>query len=120
MNSNQISSFILEVIKKTRQGKINWEACKPSEIDKIEETIISFVYKASIAEKLFWVYKYKTKYYHDEYEWEWTERIKFEMIDEDEMILFEFPYEYSLFDLYSTIQEQSSGISDVFNSLFEV
>jgi hypothetical protein len=118
INTNQISVFILEVIKKTRQGKIVWEAIKPT-IDRLDEPIVNFIYNSKIGGKSFSVYKFRTKYYHDEYDWEWTERIKFDMVNEDGMILYEFPYEYSLFDLYSAIQEQNSGISEVLNSMLE-
>lgn len=121
INENKISVFILELIKKTMQDKIVWETIKPQTIDATyDENIVNFIYNTKIGEKYFWLYKYKAKYFRDEYDWDWTERIKFEMIDETYNSLYEFPYDYSLVDLYNAIREKTSGISELLDDLLSI
>ncbi|MGA9638715.1 hypothetical protein [Flavobacterium sp.] len=103
------------------QDKIVWETIKPQTIDATyDENIVNFIYNTKIGDKYFWLYKYKAKYFRDEYDWDWTEKIKFEMIDETYNSLYEFPYDYSLVDLYNAIREKTSGISELLDDLLSI
>ena len=122
MTENNISLFILELIKKTMQGKIEWQMIEPGGVsNKIyDDNIIGFIYRTEIMDKHFWLYKYKAKYYRDEYDWDWVEKIKLELIDSNGNSLYEFKYEYSLFDLYNAIREKTSGISSILDDLLKI
>lgn len=110
---NKLSLFILELIKKTKQKTVNWEESYhlPTLPDG-SERLVDLSYSSEINEKNFRIYKYNIKHYRDEYEWDWTERIRLELIDNDGNSIFEFPFEYSLYDLYDAVRETTSGIED--------
>lgn len=110
---NKISLFILEVIKMTKKGEIRWhEALHAPKIPDGFEKLIDLAYSATISEKNFRLYKYYVRHYTDVDEWDWNERIRLELIDNYGNSTYEFPYEYSLHDLYEAVREYSSGIND--------
>ena len=49
----------------------------------------------------------------------WYEKIRLELIDENNNALYEFPDDYSLITLYRVIREKTSGIEDVFERIFQ-
>ncbi len=113
MDENKISKFILELIKKTKMKEIIWNIS-----DRVPifpdggERHIDLVYISDLNGKKFRIYKYQVKLFRDEYEYEWTERIKFETVDNHFNVIYEVPYQYSLFNLYEAVREQTSGIED--------
>jgi len=118
---NKISLFILELIKMTKKGQISWQESFHTPIlpDGIER-LVDLAYSTTIKEKSFRLYKYNTKHFTDEYEYYWSERIRFELIDNDGNSTFEFPYEYSLNDLYDAVRESSSGINEFIDDFFKL
>lgn len=119
INENKISVFILELIKKTRQEKIHWYIIRHEIIDT-DKPIVNLVYQTNIKDKNFRIYKYKTKSYQDEFEWEWIERIRLELVDDENNSLYEFPYDYSLMDLYEAIREKTSKISEILDDILNI
>jgi len=117
-SESKISKLILGLIEKTRRNEIKWEKAKlTSNMNEFDEPIVDLLYKISIENAIFRIYKYKTKSYRDEYEWEWVDRVKLELIDDDENTLYEFPYDYSLVNLYDAVREQTSGINDIIDKI---
>lgn len=110
---NKISLFILELIKMTKKGQIDWkESFYSPKLPDGFERLMDLSYSATINQKEFRLYKYNIKHYTDEYEWDWSERIRLELVDNQGNSTYEFPYEYSLYDLYEAVREKTSGISD--------
>ena len=113
INENKISRFILELIKKTKKGIVEWEQYEYSpHSEDSNEKLIDYVYFSQIKDKKFRIFKYKIKTYTEEYEWDWSERIKLAVIDDEGNVIYDFPYEYSLHNLYDSVREKTSGISD--------
>lgn len=120
MDANKISKFILELIKKTKKKEITWEVSDriPSFPDGGERHI-DLVYVAQINDRNFRIYKYQVKHYKDEHEYEWGERIKLETIDGHYNVIYEIPYQYSLFNLYEAVREQTSGIEELIDEFLK-
>lgn len=113
IEENKISRFILELIKKTKKNEVEWdEADSSPTIPDGSERLVDLAYSANINDKNFRIYKYNIKHYRDEYEWDWSERIRLELTDNFGNTIYEFPYEYSLYDLYNAVRESTSGIND--------
>ena len=115
-DDNKISLFILEFIKKTKKKSIEWSESKYSPtLPDGNERLVDLSYSSVINEKVFRLYKYNIKTYRDEFDWDWSERIRLELTDGYGNTTFEFPYEYSLHDLYNSVRENNSGINDFIN-----
>ncbi|KAB7528110.1 hypothetical protein F8C76_09525 [Flagellimonas olearia] len=113
IDGNKISRFILELIKKTKKNEVEWdEADFSPTIPDGNERLVDLAYSSNINDKNFRIYKYNIKHYRDEYEWDWSERIRLELTDNYGNTIYEFPYEYSLYDLYNAVRESTSGIND--------
>jgi hypothetical protein len=121
IGENKISKFIFTLIKKTKKDEVEWEISNLiSKMTEFEEALIDLVYQLTIDDKCFRIFKYKAKSYRDEYDWEWVDKIKFELVDKKGNSLYEFPYDYSFFDLYNAVREQTSGIGDIIDDIFKV
>lgn len=120
MDENKISKFILELIKRTKKKEINWKTSNriPSFPDGAERHI-DLVYISDISGKIFRIYKYQIKFFRDEYDYEWVERIRLETVNENYEVIYEIPYQYSLFNLYETVREQTSGIEDLIDNFLK-
>jgi len=120
MDENKVSKFILELIKRTKMKDVIW-----STSDRVPifpdggERYTDLVYTSELNGKIFRIYKYQIKVFRDEYEYEWSERIKFENVDSLFNVVYEIPYQYSLFNLYETVREQTSGIEDLIDDFLK-
>ena len=113
IEDNKISRFILELIKKTKKNVVQWnESHYSPTLPDGSERLVDLAYSCEIGDKNFRLFKYNIKHYRDEYEWDWSERIKLELIDNQGNSIYEFPYEYSLYDLYNAVRESTSGIDE--------
>ncbi len=118
MEEDKVSKFILELIKKTKKKDLIWvTSTRTPSFPDGGERHVDLVYETTISDKKFRIYKYQIKLFRDEYEYEWSERIKLEAIDGGYNVIYEVPYQYSLFNLYETVREQTSGIEDLIDTL---
>ncbi len=141
--------FILELIRRTAKSEIIWETTHssknlPSIVDLSYKTVLEdkifriLKYKSNYASvdayelassyeqgKIFRLFKHKSDYKSvDAYELDnqelgWYEKIRLELVDENNNTLYEFPDDYSLITLYRVIQEKTSGIADIFEQILQ-
>jgi len=114
LNSNREERFVLKLIQDTKKKDIIW---KDEPNNKLvlpsNERPISKVYNAIIDDKNFRIYEYQTKFYKDEDDWDWVERIRLELFDSDGASLFEFEYDYSLYKLFNAVRKANTDIDNL-------
>jgi hypothetical protein len=76
MNTDKISSLIVQVIHKTVKGSIDWDVSEPPRYfeDGVED-IIPLIYTTSYKGKKLAVFLRRFKYFTDEDEFHWSEKV---------------------------------------------
>lgn len=113
INSNREERFVLKLIQDTKKKEIEWTD-EPNNklVLPSNERAISKVYKTKIGDKNFRIYEYQTKYYKDEDDWDWVERIRLEIFDTDGASLFDFEYDYSFYKLFNAVRKANTDIDN--------
>ena len=112
-DSNREERFISKLTQDTKKGEIEWgDQSNRKLVLPSTERVISKVYTTQIGEKKLRVYEYQIKHYTDEDEWDWIDRVRLELFDDDGATLFEFSYDYSLYKLFNAIRKANSGVDD--------
>lgn len=116
MNSDKTIQFVLKLIKLTNNNEVAWDSKIPDSPELPNgEIILDKIYTATILHKRFQLYKYRYKNWRDYDEFEWSERIKLELVDLYGHSEYEFDYDNSMTDLYYSVREHASGVLDIVN-----
>jgi len=114
MDTNIEEKFITKLIKDTKVGTVKWRTDSDYKIELPGyERYTSKIYTTDISDKVFRLYIYQFKNYTDEEEWDWIERVRFEMIDKEGDTLYEYIYNYSLYQLFNAVRKANSGVDDL-------
>lgn len=112
-DSNIEERFVSKLIKDTKNETILWEDIPNNKLElPSSERPISKVYTTEVNNKRLRIYEYQFKHYTDEDEWDWIERVRLELIDEEHATLFNFNYDYSLYKLFNAVRKANSGVDD--------
>ena len=121
MIKDKITQLVLKLIKLTKNGEVKWRNFIPAETElPNEEIILDKIYESVINEKRFQLYRYKAKYFIDEYEYQWVQRIRLELIDDKGETDFVFKFENSMNDLYDIVREQSSNVNQLIDDILQL
>ncbi|MDR6457191.1 hypothetical protein J2786_000284 [Chryseobacterium vietnamense] len=105
--------FIQKLTKETIRKQIIWSDKLSDKLNlPNEERAISKLYITEIQGKKFRLYEFQYKLYTDLYEWLWNQRVRLELIDNNDIRIYEFDYNYSLNDLFDAVTRTTSGIDD--------
>jgi hypothetical protein len=77
------------------------------------------VYTSKVLDRNLRLYKYKTKYFHDEDAFDWTEGYRLEFIDRWGNSEWTFPEDRATYDLYETVRYKTSKIDDFMNKYLD-
>ena len=121
MKSDKLSQFIIKLIKLTKIGEIKWSSSSPSN-DELpnDEYILDKIYETTFNERDLRLYRYKYKYYKDEYDIEWLQKIRLELLDYKGAVDYEFEYMNSMSDLYDIVREQTSEVLDFIDDVLGI
>lgn len=119
MNQDKVTKLVLTLNKSTKFKNMMWIAYStPSYFLEGTDDVISVLYLSEYKEKEFALYVRKYKYYYDEHEYVWAQRICLAVINDGKNIIWETDKpEQPLSDLYATVTEQASGIDDLLDDL---
>lgn len=118
MRSDKLSQFIIKLIKLTKSNELTWESISPRDPELPNgEVILDKLYETTVNDRDFRLYRYKYKYYRDEYDFEWSQKIRLELLDNDGNTDYEFEYQNSMNDLYDIVREQTSNVSDFIDDI---
>lgn len=121
MKSDKLSQFIIKLIKLTKTGEVRWSSINPAN-DELPngEYILDKMYETTFNERDLRLYRYKYRYYKDEYDYEWSQRVRLELIDPKGNVDYEFEYMNSLNDLYDIVREQTSDVLDFIDDVLGI
>ncbi|MEW7279717.1 hypothetical protein ABW636_14080 [Aquimarina sp. 2201CG1-2-11] len=113
--SGQSLKTILKLNDLTKSGDIEWSTWRTT-IDSLTglERLLGNSYVSKVKEKNIRIYKYESRHYYDEEEFDWVTHYRLEFIDDTGKASWEFPEELALADLYGSIQYRQSGASEFF------
>ncbi|WP_064365982.1 hypothetical protein [Pantoea ananatis] len=120
MKADNITSLIVQIIRKTVQGEIKWEVNEPSTNFEVGvEDIIPLIYTAKYKDKIMAVFCRRFRYYLDEDEYHWEEKNCFAFLnDSKDKIIWEVSDRRPVLnDLYATVTEKAAGIDEMLESL---
>lgn len=118
MKSEKVSQFVIKLIKLTRSGELTWRSfANDTEELPNGEFVVDKIYEATISGKKFHLYRYKFKFFRDEFDFEWAQRIRLELMDSGGNTDYEFEYDNSMNDLYDIVREQTSNVTDVVDDI---
>lgn len=112
-DSNRKERFIAKLIKDTKLGKVTWDIEAKGKLALPgDERLVSKVYVTNIKDKNLRLYQYQIKHYTDEFEWDWVDRVKLEIFDDDGDTLFEYGYDFSFFKLLNAIRAANTKVDE--------
>lgn len=118
MKNEKVTQLVLRLIKLTSHNEIKWE---PSNVYSPElpngEIVLDKMYTTHLTNGRFRIYRYKFKVWVDEDRFEWSQRIRLELIDKGNFTEYEFVYENSMNDLYDIVREQASNVSSILDEI---
>lgn len=108
MNTRKI---IIKLNRDTKEDKIKWTVNreKPSSLSG-SEILSDNVYVCKVLDKNFRLFRYQSKYYHDEDAYEWTDSYRLEFFDTWGNAEWAFPDDRAIYDLYETVRFKTSNI----------
>lgn len=122
MNTDKISSLIVQIIQKTVKGAISWDVSEPPRYfeDGVED-IIPLIYTASYKGKTLAVFLRRFKYFTDVDEFHWDEKICFAFLnDSQNKVVWEVNDRRPILnDLFSAVSENAAGINSMLDELFD-
>ena len=118
MNVQKISQFVLKLIKLTNNNEIEWGSMSFTDPETDNgDIILDKIYITNIHEKKFQMYRCKYKYWLDIDQFEWSQRVRLELLDSSGNVEYEFEYDNSMDDLYGIVREKTSGISEIIDQV---
>lgn len=112
--------FVFKLNRETKEDKIVWnitEFSKPSLIGT--EAIMDSVYVTNVLNNNIRLFRLKIKYFTEDYDYEWAESFRLELIDDNGNSLYKIPDDPAISDLYDTVKFKTSKISDLFNDFLK-
>lgn len=120
MKTTKVTKLVLKLIKLTKAKEIDWETMTTDEIEyPSDEVILGKIFKTSLSQGIFCLYRYKYKNWIYEDEYVWAQRIQLNLIDDQGKTNYEFEYTYSINDLYEIVTEISSDVDGIIDSILE-
>jgi len=116
---NKTAQLITKLIRETSKGHVRWEVKDaPRALNHDTEQSVPLYLQTKYKGKLLGVYDLRTKSFHDEHEYYWSESIGFCIVDDHGRVVWEAnEYSPALLDLFNTAREQASGIDDILDDL---
>ena len=113
INSNREERFISKLIQDTKKKEIEWiDEPNNKLILPSSERPVSKVYRTEINGKNIRIYEYQIKHYTDEFDYEWIERVRLELFDDDGASLLEFSYDFALYKLLNAVRKANTDVDD--------
>jgi hypothetical protein len=118
MKSEKVSQFVIKLIKLTTSDEVKWTSYSTINNELLNgEVILDKTYLTSLNGRKFQLYKYKYKVYRDEYDYEWSQKIRLGLVDINGKSDYEFEYDNSMNDLYDIVRERTSNIMDIVDDI---
>lgn len=121
MIKDKVTQFVLKLIKLTKNNEITWKGFIPADTElPNEEVILDKIYETTVSEKQLHLFRYKFKYFTDEYEYQWVQKVRLELIDTKGETDYVFKYENSMNDLYDIVREQASNVNQLIDDILKI
>ena len=113
-------ALITQLNRETAEDKIKWKSrpAPPSLINGTETQVFLF-FVTKYKEQSLVLFERRYKSFYSEIEWAWDSKIVFGVMDKFENVIWEYSGTSALYDLFSTVSEQTSGIKNLINTLLD-
>lgn len=122
MNTDSKTTLLLtKLIRETSSGKVRWEVRDaPKSLNQATEQVVPLYLQTEYKGKILGLYEVRSKYFHDEDVFSWSEGIGFCIVDDQQRVIWESTqYSPALKDLFDTAREQASGINGILDDLLD-
>lgn len=110
--------IIDKLIELTQHNSISWQVNEPSADMTNGDLRTELTYVTTYLNKKLRVYKQSYKHFMDEISFCWSNRVVFEMIDNNENSLWTFPQTNNTWDLLNAVQYSNSKVGDFYKDMF--
>lgn len=111
--------LIDELIRLTQQNSIIWETKEPQEGMNGMDIKIDLVYQAYYLESNIRIYESRKKHYIDEFQYIWVTEIIMDMVDEDNRVLWNFPYAPNIQELFNVVRFKNPVVQKFYNNFLK-
>lgn len=114
---NKVNAFLQKVINETKAGKLNWnlEDNDRNEFEGDEESV-GYPCVARLPPNYLRVAQVRYKYWTDEDRWSWESKIALDFVDATGKLLWRFPSNPLIVDIYERARYASSDVSSAIDS----
>ena len=110
--------IIDKLIELTQHNSLSWQAYEPSADMTNGDLRTELTYVTTYLNRKIRIYKQSYKYFMDETSFSWSDRVVFEMIDDNDNSLWEFPQTSNTWDLLNAVQYSNSKVGDFYKDMF--
>lgn len=113
-------ALITQLNRETAEDKIKWKSRPaPSSLTTATDTKVFLFFETKYKDNSLVLFERRYKNFYREDEWEWNSTIVLGIMDRFENVIWEYSGTPALYDLFSTVSEQTSGIKNLINTLLD-
>ena len=115
---NKTDRFLDRLIQDTRSGKIVWHRASPPDLPRSgSEEYAGAIYLTTIKSQTFRLCPLRYRNYTDEVSFVWIDTVVLELIDNHDLVVWQFPESPQIPQLLETVQYASSGIEQIIDDV---
>jgi hypothetical protein len=116
---NKINEFLEQVVERSHKGKLQWDIDERDQEFENDEEPIGYPSTTTLAPNYLRIAQVRYKIWSDEDRFDWESRIVLDFVDSAGKLLWRFPPNPKIPELYEVVRFESSGIADAVTSFLK-
>jgi len=116
---SEVNAFLERVTELSRSGRMKWDYDESQQEFEIDEEPIGYPSIVRFSGNYLRLCQVRYKYWTDEDRWNWDSRIVLDFVDSDGKLLWRFPPNPDIPELYETVRLSASGVADAIREFLE-
>jgi len=116
---SKIDAFMKRAIEQSRSGDMRWTIDRSPQEFESDEEFVGYPSKTNLGSNYLRIAQIRYKYWMNEERWVWDSRIVLDFVDSDGKLLWRFPPNTEIPELYEVVRFASSGVADAISEFLE-
>ncbi len=118
MKEDKYTKVLAKLLQETQDRTLLWEVGKPPrDLTTGTDDVIDTVFIAEKKDRFLRLYPYKRKYYSDEFNFYWDDRVTLEISDNESLSWWQFPKNPIIWDLLEAVNFNTIDVDGFMNDI---
>lgn len=118
MKEDRYTKVLAKLLQETQDRTLLWEVGKPPrDLTTGTDDVIDTVFIAVKKDRFLRLYPYKRKYYSDEFNFYWDDRVTLEISDKESLSWWQFPKNPIIWDLLEAVNFNTIDVDGFMNDI---